>query len=290
MNPVLVFGGSGVIGAPLIERLLAGGAQVLAVSRQAAAMPPRARLTWLPGWLQSMPVLPARPAMIASCGPLDAFAEWFAGSDLDPARVVAFGSTSVHVKHDSPDAAERELAARLAAAEARLAAACRERGSGLDLLRPTLIYGRGGDRSLARIVALARRHGRFVLPSDANGLRQPVHAEDLAAAAIAALQDEAGGVRAYDLPGGETLGYAQMVQRTLAVLDPSPRLHRVPPALFALLVALVRRSGRLEGFSPAMQARLCQDLVFDAEPARRELGYAPRPFRPEAAQFESVSS
>ena len=44
---------------------------------------------------------------IISCGPLDLFSRWYADTPTGAARVVAFGSTSVHVKGDSPDAAER---------------------------------------------------------------------------------------------------------------------------------------------------------------------------------------
>jgi hypothetical protein len=59
----------------------------------------------------------------------------------------------------------------------------------------------------------------------------------------------------------------------------------VPAPLFATAVALARATGRLGGFGDAALARLRQDLVFDASPARAGLGYAPRPFSPTAAMF-----
>ncbi|KAB8198542.1 nucleoside-diphosphate sugar epimerase, partial [Lysobacter maris] len=34
-------------------------------------------------------------------------------------------------------------------------------------------------------------------------------------------------------------------------------------------------------------ARMREDLVFDAGPAARDFGYAPRPFRPQAAMFRA---
>ena len=51
MRSALVFGGSGQIGVPVTERLLANGWQVVAVSRTAQA--DRERLTWLRGELDA---------------------------------------------------------------------------------------------------------------------------------------------------------------------------------------------------------------------------------------------
>ncbi|PJK12278.1 nucleoside-diphosphate sugar epimerase [Lysobacteraceae bacterium NML95-0200] len=276
MKTALLLGGSGQIGQALLPRLVSDGWQVLAVSRRAAQMPQMPGVEWLQGSLQQMPTLPHPPEVIFSCGPLDAFSLWYAQNAQPAVRVIAFGSTSLKVKQDSTDAAEREMAARLAQAETRLIEAC----AGLTLLRPTLVYGSGMDKSLTRIVQLATRHGRFALPRTALGLRQPVHVEDLADAAMACLHHERSIGRSYDLPGGETLDYIDMVRRVLANIDPAPRLHLVPLPVFSALLWLARTSGKVNGFNNAMLARMQQDLVFDSQPAREDFGYAPRAFRP----------
>ena len=95
--------------------------------------------------------------------------------------MVAFSSSSVLSKADSNDRSERRLMRSLAAGEEALVAACSERGISLLLLRPTMIYGCGMDRNVSRLAAMARRHGVIPLAGAASGLRQPVHAEDLAA-------------------------------------------------------------------------------------------------------------
>jgi nucleoside-diphosphate-sugar epimerase len=281
----LVFGGSGQIGAPLLARLLAAGWHVHAVSR--APRPDAPDLRWLRGDLAHVDGLPQRVDAIFSCGPLDAFAAWYAASTLEAPRVVAFGSTSIVVKQDSADAAERDVAARLLAGEATVLAAAAARGAHATLLRPTLVYGAGRDRTLTRIAQLAQRWGRFALPRDARGLRQPVHADDLADAALAVLDAPATHGQAYALPGGETLPYREMVARVLAALAPVPRLHLLPGPMFAAAVWGLRRSGRGGGLGDAVLARLREDLVFDAAPARRDFGYAPRAFRPTAAMFSA---
>ena len=283
MHSALVFGGSGQIGVPVIERLLANGWRVVAVSRAPHA--DRERLSWLRGDLQHAHDLPGQVDAIFSLGPLDHFSHWYAETTVTAPRVIAFGSTSVETKQDSGDAHERDIADRLRAAESRIFAFARERQAKATLLRPTLVYGAARDRSLSEIARMARRTGFFVLPRGADGLRQPVHVDDLADAALAAMDAEQAGGRSYPLPGGETLGYAQMVERVLAALQPPARLIRVPASLFKAAVATAHAFGKMQGLGDAALARMGENLVFDAEAARRDFGYAPRGFNPTASMF-----
>ena len=283
MKTALVFGGSGQIGAALLARLRGEDWQVLALSREARAEAPGLR--WLRGGFPQLPALPEQVDAIFSCGPLDAFAQWYAAADICSARVIAFGSTSVHVKHASGDAGERDVAQRLREAEASLFATAAARGAAVTVLRPTLVYGTWRDATLTRIAKLARRFGRFALPRDANGRRQPVHVDDLATAALAACPAAAAHGRGYDLPGGETLAYSDMVRRVLACQSPPPRLHLLPMPLFRALLAAARTVGIARDLTGDAIARMRDDLVFDAGPAVRDFGYAPCAFAPVAAMF-----
>ena len=274
----LVFGGSGQIGERVLAGLLAAGWQVCAVSRKPRAAQPG--LQWRQGdlsvqWNQEGPF-----DAVFSCGPLDHFARWYAASAITAPRVVAFGSTSVEVKQDSSEAAERDVARRLREAEATLFASAGERGVAATVLRPTLVYGAGRDATLSRIAALASRSGFFVLPADARGLRQPVHVQDLADAALQVVPQLQTAGKAYALGGGEVLDYTAMVRRVLAALQPRPRLLRVPSPLFRAALAVAHAGGRLRGMNGAALARMREPLVFDLEPAQRDFGYAPRPFNP----------
>ena len=280
----LVFGATGVIGAALLPRLLAVGWAVDALSRTPPA--DGAGLRWHRGTFTDLPsTLPTQADAIFSCGPLDLFSHWYAGEGIDCPRVVAFGSTSDATKQAAADASERALATRLRDAGERVFDAARVHGAAVTLLRPTLIYGSGRDRNLSRIVALARRSGVFVLPSDARGLRQPVHADDLGAAAFAAIDAPAAFGQTFAVPGGETLTYRDMVARTLACLAPRPRLLTLPGGLFDAALWAAHRAGRLQGLPPGAIARMREDLAFDVMPAQRAFGYAPRPFRPVASMF-----
>jgi len=279
----LLFGGSGQIGERLLHGLLAAGWQVHAFSR--APQAPRDGLHWHPGELSQLQAPPVQAEAIFSCGPLDAFADWYRRTPLRATRVVAFGSTSLEVKRDSLDAAERDVARRLREAEAALFAAAAERGAAVTVLRPTLVYGAGRDRTLSAIATLARRSGWFVLPRSARGLRQPVHVQDLADAALAVLAHPATHGRSYALGGGEVLSYREMVRRVLAALQPPARLLSLPHALFALALGIAHAGGRLRGMNRAALQRMGEDLVFDLAPAQRDFGYAPRAFAPDAAML-----
>lgn len=285
MKHALVFGGSGQIGRPLLGRLVRDGWRVTALSRQ--LQHERPGLSWLRGDFEALPALPAQVDVILSCGPLDAFARWYGASTVECERVIAFGSTSVEVKRGSADPHERDVAQRLRAGEEGVFAAASARAAHATLLRPTLIYGAGRDATLTRIAQLALRWGRFPLPRNAVGRRQPVHVDDLAAAAFAAIGSAATHGKTYALPGGETLPYREMVARVLAVLEPRPMLIELPSPLFNLALATARLIGRGTGLGEAAVQRMRSDLVFDPAPAQLDFGYAPRGFTPTATMFES---
>jgi nucleoside-diphosphate-sugar epimerase len=283
MKTALVFGASGQVGAPLLGRLAGAGWQVHAVSRQSRADAPGVH--WLRGDHDGIDGLPKDVDAIFSCGPLDLFARWYASAPVDAPRVVAFGSTSASSKQASSDEHERDLATRLLDAEALLFATGKRDGAAMTVLRPTLIYGVGRDQSLTRIATLAQRWGRFVLPRHANGLRQPVHVDDLAAAAWMACQSPDSHGRSYELPGGETLPYREMVRRVLACLHPPPSLHELPLPMFRGVMVAAQARGIAVDLTPAALARMREDLVFDCDPAQRDFAFAPRMFTPDARMF-----
>lgn len=278
MSTVLVLGLSGQVGSALLPGLLARFGAVDAVTRGARDPVPGVR--WILGSLEAMPApASAGHEFIVSLGPLDCFAEWFDVADPGAARVIALGSTGVHDKRQSPDPAERALAARLAAAESRLFEAGRRQGAAVTVLRPTLLYGSGRDRSLTPLLRVARRWRCLPLPANAGGLRQPVHVDDVAAAVLACLEAPATTGRAYDLPGGETLSFDAMVRRFIQHHAPGTWMPRIPAWSLSLAAALARWTGR-GGPGSGSFARLAQDQHADVEPARSGFGYDPRPFRP----------
>lgn len=68
------------------------------------------------------------------------------------------------------------------------------------------------------IVRFVRRWRFFPLMGQADGLRQPVHAEDVTTACVSALTMPAAANRTYNLSDGETLSYREMVCRVFATV------------------------------------------------------------------------
>jgi nucleoside-diphosphate-sugar epimerase len=277
-SAILLLGASGLVGRAVLAE---AGDGPLAVSREVRADAAGAR--WLAADLYRDRI-PFAGDTVLSAGPLDGLVAWLGRENpRGLKRIVALSSTSVHTKQESADLHERALAARLRDAEALLVAWCASRDVRWTILRPTLIYDDAFGGALGRFVAIARRLGAVALPSDARGLRQPVHAGDVAGAMRAALVREAARDRAFDLPGGETLDYRRMVARTLAIAAPGARLLTLPPQLFAFAGPAVRRLPALAALTPEVLARMREDLVFDAAPAARDIGHAPRRFTGGAA-------
>jgi nucleoside-diphosphate-sugar epimerase len=112
-----------------------------------------------------------------------------------------------------------------------------------------------------------------------------VHVDDLADAAVDCLSSVDAHDRAFDLPGGETLAYREMVRRVLRALEPQAHLVELPLPVFVLALRMAQSRGIATGFGDAAVERMRRDLVFDAQPARDAFGYAPRPFAPTAAML-----
>ena len=273
---VLVFGASSQIGHFLLPRLAARGESVVAVSRSAHADTPGVR--WVEGHLpDGVPALPTVDAMV-SFGPLLPFARWLAATaPANAPRIVATSSMSAQSKAGSDVPAERATAQLLQRGEAELAAGCAALGCAWTVLRPTLIYGAGRDKSLSPIARRAMRSRLFPRPAG-RGLRQPVHADDIAQAVVAPIDRPA--KRVLMLGGGERLSASAMfarVQRSLPVAT-------VPVPVPAWALWLARQTvPRLRG----PLARLESDLVADNRDVEEWLGIHPRPFLPDVECWRS---
>lgn len=287
MAVCLVLGASGAVGRFLVPHLLDAGHQVLALSRAPRAN--RGDLRWLVGDLYgAMPSLPPLDA-IFSLGPLDGLAQWLSrASPAGAPRVVALSSMSAHSKRDSPDPAERALAARLRSAEQAVEAAASTCGMTTTILRPTLIYGAGIDRSLTPIVRAAQRWRVFPRIPAATGLRQPVHAADLADACLAAWRTPSDTPRCYAVGGGERLSFDTLLDRVRASLSLRTLSVPIPLPAISTAIACARLMPRWRGISAAAIGRLRVDLVADNSAASADLDWSPRTFHPDAACWRAT--
>jgi nucleoside-diphosphate-sugar epimerase len=282
-SPLFVTGATAATGRALLEASATGAFPVLALSRR----PPPAWAGTLPQveWsridLESAGDLrPSSGSVLLSAGPLAALATWLERAQPDVGRLVALSSTSLHVKQRSVDASERTLVKTLAEAEDRVTAWCDSRRVPWTLLRPTLIVSARDGDALDWIARAGRRFGAVVLPAASLGRRQPVAARDVAHAMLAASGSADAAGQALDLPGGETLDYREMVRRVLAARAPEARLLIAPDTIYRTLARAARRHPALAALTPAVIARMAEDLVFDDAAAAQALGFRCGAFDP----------
>lgn len=266
---VLVIGASCQVGHFLLPLLRDEGVDVHAASRR--AQPPVDGVTWHRAELPAAMPGPFPYDGVLCFAPLDAVAQWLASLGERPAAgIVATSSMSVLSKKTSTDPAERVLVERLEAGEQALQRECRRLGMAWSVIRPTLIYGAGLDRSLSPIARRAMRWRVFPLPPG-RGWRQPVHAADVADATWRALRTPAANGRVFELGGGERLRAGEMFAR---LRDSLPRRTLCIPIARPVLALLARGVPAARG--PV--SRLDSDLVADNTQSREVLGVSPRGF------------
>src|SRR6476646_3732917 len=272
-----VIGATGIVGGYIVEHLVRSGETPLALSR---AQQRSSEVVWLQGDLAKPETLKPPSFEILYCTVDIALLAEALPHIYTPAlkRVVAFTSTGIVTKIESEIASERELLQRLAEGERRLISACERYRVGCTILRPTIIYAEGRDGNISRLAGLIRRFGVLPLMGNGAGLRQPVHAEDLAIGAIAAAASDAAIGKTYAMPGGETISYREMVGRIFDALGKPRRIISTPPFVWRLAFALAKPL--FPNANAAMGARMAMDQVFDAAPAVRDFGWNPRGFHP----------
>src|SRR5712671_7038729 len=274
----VVIGATGIVGSHIVDRLVQAGERPIALSRSERKSTDD--VEWFEGDLAAPERLKLPPFKTLYCtapvGLLATALPFLSGASL--ARVVAFTSTSIVTKMDSEILAERESVWQWAEAEQQLIAACERLGVGWTVLRPTIIYDEGRDANITRLSRLIEKLGFMPLAGSGSGLRQPVHAEDLAIGALAAAASPAAANKIYATPGKDTITYREMIGRIFDGLHKPRRIIPIPPALWRAAFSLAKPF--VPNANVAKGNRMAKDMIFDSAPAMEDFGWNPREFRP----------
>ena len=277
-NNVGLLGATSLVGECLLSQLKQHDTHVTAFSRQ-AVQSDNDYVTWcqldaqkgqdaetIPSWLCVAPIwtLPDHFNLLLAHG---------------AKRIIALSSTSRFTKNNSSDPGEQLLAQRLKEYEARLRKWAMANEIDWIILRPTLIYGLGKDKNITEIARFIQRFGFFPLFGAGKGLRQPIHAEDVATACFNVLSCSNVKNQAYNLTGGETLSYRDMVNRIFAASHRTPRMITLPRWLFKLAISFMCRLPRYHHWTTAMAERMNTDLVFECSDAKQDFNFTPRLFK-----------
>ena len=194
-------------------------------------------------------------------------------------KLVAVSSTSLVTKKKSSDPRERRLADLLERAEIRVREWAPMAGVEVILLRTTLTYDGIRDANIAAMARFIRHWCVLPILQPATGLRQPLHAGDLAGACLMALA-ATNPQGCYTLSGGETLPYREMAGRVFDALKMPRRFLRVPLGLLNTIDAAGAFFPAGWRLPTSVLRRMNSDLVFDHSEAASDFGFSPRAFQP----------
>jgi nucleoside-diphosphate-sugar epimerase len=276
----VVLGGSSQAGSWLVPALVESGWKVHLISRgRKPQLDYGPNAIWNNLDLSSaearFPALEVR-VVFDTLGIVSDWLERFRNTGVE--RVITFSSTSVLTKVDSTDPVDIKMIGEVRKREQVFADSCTRLGMDWTILRPTLIYGgKFGDRTVARVIRL---FGFFPLFGSGAGLRQPVHADDLAKACMQVCDNAMAFNRGYNIGGGEILPYREMVERIFAAMGKSPRFVRIPLSAFELAAKIARLHPRYRHIRSSMAERMEKDMTFSNAEAVADFAYTPRGFVP----------
>ena len=271
---VLITGASGSLGSRVLLKLSELGYQVAGLGRSQCPSQLHSIGEWLRFDLSAEQAIVHDTDVLIHCAPLWLLPEFLKKlqHNRNLMRCIAMSSTSVIAKENALDDQDRKLARRLLNAENQLMHRLKEHIN-ITILRPTLIYGYGEDKNITVIVNFIRKFGFFPIAGKANGLRQPVHVDDLVSAISSIISNPTSYGKTYTLAGGQTLSYREMLETIFLKLNRPPRIISIPLPVYRLLLAI-----RSKEYSPGSANRMNQNLNYDIEAAITDFNYQPQVF------------
>ncbi len=195
-------------------------------------------------------------------------------------NVICFSSTSITGKVDTTDSREQAVVKQLIEGERALLEWGESAGSDVTICRASMIYGGLHNQNINMVKRLIRVFRFFPMLSRGNGLRQPVHVNDLAVAVHTLLRKPMLPKPGYTLAGGEQLSYRHMIERVFIAQGQKPRFWVISEGVFKGLLNVLSLFPGMSFLNSEMIKRMERDLIYDIEPARRDFEYAPGMFRP----------
>ena len=276
---VTLLGATSFVGQRILRNLTQQGIQVEAVSRQ----PRQAGLPSNIGWTQadlndpsSVARIPWKKTVISTVliSMTAQVVELWPPGTVN--RLVALSSTSALTKMDSSESVDREVSAKLQDGEARL----RRFYPHATILRPTMIYGGPGDRNVERVARQLRKFSLFPLIGSGLGLRQPVHVDDLATAAILASESANTLSKTYNLGGAEMLSFRDMIKRIAQANNCTVRFVSIPLPIARTALLLLSPLPQFRGIPLGSLERMSRNLIFNITEATEDFNFSPRGFCP----------
>ncbi len=171
----------------------------------------------------------------------------------------------------------------------RLVEAYAASGRHAVIVHPTRVFGRGpfnDANAVAKLISLYVR-GRFrIRIADGDVLGNYVHVDDVARGIVLAARRGRSGAH-YVLGGHENVSLAGLLRLVDELADVHHHVLALPPSVAFAVAHAAALWGRLGGrvpITPGWVRTYLEDQRVDIGPARRDLGYGPRPLRQGVAE------
>jgi nucleoside-diphosphate-sugar epimerase len=283
---ILVTGSTGFVGGYLIPALLARGDAVRALARDPRRAAPLAAsgADVVQGDLLDPPSLARAAQGCAAVVHLAAVAD---SSDPDLNERVNVGGTRAlgeacaaagvrRIVNVSSTCAGRRLQDAYGETKARAERELDRPELDVTHLRPTMIYGHG-SQEFDLFASVVRRAPRVPIPGDGRALLRPVHVDDAVALILRCLDADAAAGKTYDVAGPEPVPIDEFIRLLGDAQGRRARPLHVPARLSLLGARVLGRLTERPFINVDQVMAFLQDTVVDLQPARRDLGFDPRP-------------
>lgn len=277
---VLITGASGQLGCLLLGYVLQCGARVIALTNHTKVHFTHPNLTWTQYDLEKDKTIMRGSAIdivihAAEFSLLLPFIDDLC--DGGTSRVIAFSCANVAEMESSRRVVAKNSKAILQNdREQKLLASCKSKACDCTIFSLAGMYGLGIDNSITAQADVIRRYGKMAIFAPGNGLRQPVHVQDIALAVMSSLLNANTFGKVYGLAGGSKLTYRQMMEQLFIYMGRKPHFTHIPHAV--KLLNVLAKIYSLKNINGHILEQMNRDIVIDDSAARQDIGFNPRSF------------
>lgn len=275
VKEIIIFGPYGQVGIAVIRLALSYGIKVIAVTHKKTVSFSNPMFSAV-NIEQLDDVFAKGNKKVVFTGPINKIHEYKKYFNKT-SHLICFSSTSKFTKSNSSSDFYKNIVSSLAAGEEEVIKLSESNKFRFNILRPTLIYGFGIDSNVTAISKFIAKYKIFPVYKNGSGLRQPVHLEDLANSVISLFHGEKKSHnKAYNLSGGETLTYYQMVRKIFLAQNQTPFVFKT--RFLPLFMEIANKFSSNQLINKEVALNMEKDFVFSHIEAQKDFNYSPRKF------------
>ncbi len=143
-------------------------------------------------------------------------------------------------------------------------------------LRPAMIYG-PGSKEWDLFVGVVRRAPVVPIPGSGQSILRPVHRDDVLDLVTKVIERDAAALGTYDVAGPAPVTTTELVEAVARAMGLQRRVIPLPAGPVVLGARILGRLMERPFVNVDQVMAFLQDTEVDIEPARRDLGFDPRP-------------